>query len=38
MDAGPADATKRDLIDAMGTHIIAEAQLVGTYQKHTPGG
>jgi len=26
------------LIDAMGTHIIAEAQLTGTYQKHTPGG
>ncbi len=34
----PAGATKRDLIDAMGTHIIAEAQLTGTYQKHTPGG
>jgi Raf kinase inhibitor-like YbhB/YbcL family protein len=34
----PAGATKRDLIAAMSTHIIAKAQLTGTYQKHTPGG
>ena len=34
----PAGADKAALLDALGGHIIAEAQLTGTYQKHTPGG